>query len=58
VVCQNDLSPRNTVYRDNGDAATGDAAMRRLLAAGATEAVRRECAWVAANRAELAAALA
>jgi hypothetical protein len=55
VVCHNDLSPRNTVY---GDAATGDAAMRRLLAAGATEAVRRERAWVAANRAELAAALA
>ena len=137
VVCHNDLSPRNTVYRDDGDglrpaafidwdlaapgerihdvahmcwqypglgrrvteveeaarqvrlicdsygladrrplidtilwwqdrcwrgieagAATGDAAMSRLLAAGAPEAVRRERAWVAANHAALAAALA
>jgi hypothetical protein len=137
VVCHNDLSPRNTVYRDEGDglrpvafvdwdlaapgkriqdiahmcwqypglgpgvtnvaeaarqvrlicdayqlgdrrplidtilwwqdrcwrgieagAATGDAAMSRLVAAGAPEAVRREHAWVAANRAALAAALA
>jgi hypothetical protein len=139
VVCHNDLSPRNTVYRDDGDgdglwptafidwdlaapgkriydiahmcwqypglgpgvtraaeaarqvrlicdsyqladrrplidtilwwqdrcwrgieagAATGDAAMSRLLAAGAPEAVRRERAWVAMNRAALAAALA
>jgi aminoglycoside phosphotransferase (APT) family kinase protein len=137
VVCHNDLSPRNTVYRDDGDelrpvafidwdlaapgkrihdvahmcwqypglrpgvtnvpeaarlvrvicaayqladrrplidtilwwqdrcwrgieagAATGDAAMLRLVAAGAQEAVRQERAWVAANRAELAAALA
>ena len=137
VVCHNDLSPRNTVYRDNGDglrpiafidwdlaapgkrihdvahvcwqypglgpgvtnvaeaarqvrlicdsyrladrrpligtilwwqdrcwrgieagAATGDAAMNRLLAAGAPEAVRRERAWVSVNRAALAAALA
>ena len=39
-------------------AATGDAAISRLLAAGAPEAVRRERAWVAANRAALAAALA
>jgi hypothetical protein len=137
VVCHNDLSPGNTVYRDNGDkmrpiafidwdlaapgrrihdvahmcwqfpglgpgvtnaaeaarqvrlicdsyrladrrplisailwwqdrcwrgieagAATGDDAMARLLAAGAPEAVRRERAWVAANRAALAVALA
>ncbi len=39
-------------------AASGDAAMIRLLAAGAPEAVRRERTWVAANRAALAAALA
>jgi hypothetical protein len=137
VVCHNDLSPRNTIYRDDGDglrpcafidwdlaapgkrihdvahmcwqypglgpgvtnvaeaarqvrvicdsyrladrrplidtilwwqdrcwrgieagAATGDAAMSRLLAAGAPETVRRERAWVAANHAALAAALA
>ncbi len=38
-------------------AATGDAAMARLLAAGVPEAVRAERAWVAANRATLAAAL-
>jgi Phosphotransferase enzyme family len=38
-------------------AMTGDAAMARLLAAGAPEAVRLERAWVAANRAALAAAL-
>jgi len=35
-------------------AATGDAAMSRLRAAGAPEAVRRERAWVAANHAALA----
>jgi hypothetical protein len=137
VVCHNDLSPRNTVYRDDGNglrpvafidwdlaapgkrihdvahmcwqypglgrgitkvaeaarqvrlicdsyrladrrplidtilwwqdrcwrgieagAATGDAAMSRLLAAGAPEAVRQERAWVAANRATFACALA
>jgi Phosphotransferase enzyme family len=39
-------------------AASGDAAMTRLVAAGAPEWVRREHAWVAANRAALAAALA
>ena len=39
-------------------AARGDAAMTRLMAAGAPEAVRRERAWVAANRVTLAAALA
>jgi Phosphotransferase enzyme family len=136
VVCHNDLSPRNTVYRDRGDglrpvafidwdlaapgkrihdvahmcwqypglgpgvtvteaarqvrvicdayqlpdrrplvdtilwwqdrcwrgieaaAATGDAAMIRLMAAGVPEAVRQERDWVAANRAALAKSLA
>lgn len=137
VVCHNDLSPRNTVYRDHGDglrpvafidwdlaapgmrihdvaymcwqypglgpgvanvaevarqarlicdayqiadrrplidtilwwqdrcwrgieagAAAGDAAMIGLLDAGAPEVVRQERAWVAANRAHLAAELA
>jgi len=40
------------------DAATGDAAANRLVAAGAPDWVRRERAWVAANRTALAAALA
>ena len=38
-------------------AASGEAAMARLLAAGVPEAVRLERAWVAANRVTLAAAL-
>jgi len=39
-------------------AAAGNTAMSRLTAAGAPEAVRQASAWVAANRAALAAALA
>ena len=66
VVCHNDLSPRNSVYRDTGHGLRPFAFLdwdiaapgARLRDRGAAADVRAAHTWVAANRDRLEAALA